>query len=442
MEAQLQNSELQRAVRETLNQVDLNLVENPDLARQIRLLSVIGPAALPPDQLDRYNGLINSMLAVYNSATICAHREPLRCGLRLDPDLTLIMARSRDWDELQYVWLEWRRRSGFKIRDLFDQLVDLSNVAAKHNNLTSFADYWMFPYETPDFRLQLETAWEEVRPLYEQLHAYVRRKLRDFYGPDKISRQAPLPAHILGNMWAQSWSNILDITIPYPGKNFLDVGPQMAAQGYTPAAMFRLAEEFYTSMNMSAMPAEFWSHSVLEEPPARVVVCQPSAWDFCNRKDFRIKMCTHVNMNDLVTAHHEMAHIQYFMEYKNLPKIYRDGANPGLHEAVGEAISLSVATPRHLQALGLVQTAVDDLPHNINFLFALALDKLPFLPFSLALDKWRWDVFQKRKTKDQYNCHYWFLRERYSGIKPPFLRSEFDFDPGAKFHVPANIPYI
>lgn len=281
-----------------------------------------------------------------------------------------------------------------------------------------------------------------MRPLYEQLHAYVRRKLRDFYGPDKISRQAPLPAHILGNMWAQSWSNILDITIPYPGKNFLDVGPQMAAQGYTPAAMFRLAEEFYTSMNMSAMPAEFWSHSVIEEPPARVVVCQPSAWDFCNRKDYRIKMCTHVNMMDLVTAHHEMAHVQYFMEYKNLPKIYRDGANPGLHEAIGEAISLSVATPRHLQSLGLVQTAVDDLPHNINFLFALALDKLPFLPFSLALDKWRWDVFQKRKTKDQYNCHYWFLRERYAGIKPPFLRSEFDFDPGAKFHVPANIPYI
>ncbi|GFG28485.1 hypothetical protein Cfor_07332, partial [Coptotermes formosanus] len=304
------------------------------------------------------------------------------------------------------------------------------------------AEYWLFPYESPTFRYELEGVWEEVRPLYELLHAYVRRKLRDLYGPDKLSRKAPLPAHVLGDMWGQSWSNILDVTIPYPGKNFLDVTTEMVQQGYTPVTMFRLAEEFYVSLNMSILPPEFWGGSIIEEQPDRVIICQPSAWDFCNRRDYRIKMCTQVTMKDLVTAHHEMAHIQYFLEYRHQPKVFRDGANPGFHEAVGEAVALSIASPRHLQDLGLIQGSVDDVPHNINSLFALALDKLPFLPFSLVMDEWRWDIFEGSITSDQYNCHWWRLREKFSGIKPPVLRSEIDFDPGSKYHIAANIPYI
>nr|CAD7586995.1 unnamed protein product [Timema genevievae] len=193
---------------------------------------------------------------------------------------------------------------------------------------------------------------------------------------------------------------------------------------------------------MSGMPPEFWAGSVLEELPDRIVICQPSAWDFCNRRDYRIKMCTHVNMKDFVTAHHEMGHIQYFLHYRHLPKAFRDGANPGFHEAVGEAIALSVSTPGHLQNLGLVQNSADDLPYDINYLFSLALDKLAFLPFSLVMDRWRWDIFQGGVGKEQYNCHWWRLREKYTGIKPPVLRSEIDFDPGSKYHVLANMPYI
>lgn len=142
-------------------------------------------------------------------------------------------------------------------------------------------------------------------------------------------------------------------------------------------------------------------------------------------------MCTQVNMKDFITVHHEMAHVQYFLNYKRQPKVYRDGANPGIvkidlekfamfnlfktiflgfHEALSEAISLSVSTPKHLQALGLILNSVDDIPHNINYLFGLAMDKLTFLPFSLALDLWRWDIFKGTTHKERYNCHWWDLR--------------------------------
>nr|CAI5824256.1 unnamed protein product [Callosobruchus analis] len=384
------------------------------------------------------------MLAIYNSASVCAYLEPLRCDLRLQPDLAAIMAKSRNWDELQHVWTEWRRQTGQKMRDPFEQMVRLSNQASKMNNFTDTAEYWSFPFESTDLFKDLENTWEEVKPLYEQLLTYVRRRLREFYGPERISRQAPLPAHILGNMWAQSWTNIFDITQPYPGQTFLDVTPEMLKQGYTPVDLFRLSEDFFVSMNMTPLPLEFWQGSILEEPIDRIVLCQPSAWDFCNRRDFRIKMCTQVNMKDLITAHHEMAHIYYFMMYKNQPKVFRDGANPAFHEAVGEAIGLSVGTPKHLQALGLMPATGYRSKNlvDINYLYKMALDKIVFLPFALVMDKWRSDVFSGKVGKEQYNCHWHLLSEQYQGIKPPVLRSEIDFDPGSKYHIPANIPYV
>ncbi|CAL1685998.1 unnamed protein product [Lasius platythorax] len=425
-----------------ISRIDINSIQDPIIRRRLRYLFVVGPSALPPDQLDRYNRLINDMLAVYNGATICAYNDPFRCGLRLYPDISQIMAKSRDWDELQYVWAEWRRRSGTPIKDLYQQLMTLNNDAARLNNFTDAADYWMFPYQSPNFQQDIDEVWEMIRPLYEELHAYVRRKLREHYGPEKIGGHASLPSHILGNIWGQSWSNLLDVTLPYPGKTYPDVTPEMQAQGYTPIDMIRVAEEFYLSLNLSAMPPEFWAGSIIADPGDRSLICQASAWDFCNRLDYRIKMCTKVTMKDLITLHHEMAHIQYFLRYSGLPREFRDGANPGFHEAVGETIALSVATPRHLQTLGLANKFIDERSADINYLFSLAMEKLVMLPFSIAMDRWRWDVARGYVNREEYNCHWHRLMEQYAGTKPPVLRSEDDFDPGAKYHIPANIPYI
>ncbi|KAI8423960.1 hypothetical protein MSG28_002629 [Choristoneura fumiferana] len=329
LDAQQRYTLFQRGLWETAQQIPRGAIRDFPTYRQLRQLSIIGPAALPPDQLDRYNRLINDMLAVYNNAEICAYNEPFKCGLHLQPELQNIMSHSRDWEELQHVWTEWRRNTGKRIRDLYEQLVDLTNQAARLNNFTDASAYWMFPYESQNMRQEVDEVWEQIKPLYEVLHAYVRRRLREAYGPERISRSAPIPAHILGDMWGQSWAGIVPITLPYPGKTLVDVTAEMNQLGYTPLSMFQLADEFFVSMNMSAMPPDFWQLSVIEQPQDRHIHCQPSAWDFCNRHDYRIKMCTHVDMKDLITAHHEMAHIQYFLAYRNQPKVFRDGANPG-----------------------------------------------------------------------------------------------------------------
>lgn len=197
------------------------------------------------------------------------------------------------------------------------------------SDVTNGGEYWYLAYESGNFRQDVDNVWEQIRPLYEALHAYVRRRLREYYGPERVNRIAPIPSHILGNMFGQSWSSILDIIIPYPGKKLIDITPRMIEQGYTPQLMFQLAEEFFTSINMSAVGPEFYQNSLIEQPLNRRVLCEPSAWDFCNRHDFRVKLCTDINQKSLISVHHEMAHVQYFLQYRHLPKVFRNGANPG-----------------------------------------------------------------------------------------------------------------
>ncbi|BFF94124.1 angiotensin-converting enzyme [Drosophila madeirensis] len=442
LNAQQRYVEFQRITAEQSKRINKDLIFDRRLYRQLMLQSEVGPNALPLDVLDRYNRLLNEMLFLYNSASVCAYQQPFQCDLHYIPHLKDIMAKSRDWDELQHTWVEYHRKAGRGMRDDYEQLIDVMQEVAYVNNVTNGGEYWYLAYESGNFRQDMDIVWEQIRPLYEALHAYVRRKLRDYYGPDRINRIAPIPSHILGNMFGQSWSNVLDILIPYPGRKLIDVTPRMVEQGYTPQLMFQLAEEFFTSINMSAVGPEFYQNSVLEQPLDRRVLCEPSAWDFCNRHDFRVKICTDINQRSLISVHHEMAHIQYFLQYRHLPKIFRNGANPAFHQAVGDAIGLSVSTPKHLQTLGLLQRSLDESSYDINYLFTMAIDKVAFLPFALSLDNWRYDIFSGNANKRTMNCHYWNMREKYSGIKPPVLRSEKDFDLGAKYHIPANIPYI
>ncbi|XP_055902630.1 angiotensin-converting enzyme isoform X1 [Eupeodes corollae] len=440
--AQRRYAEYQRRVAEQSKRIDRDLIFDRKLYRQLQLLSEAGPNSLPFDQLDRYNRLINEMLVLYNEATICAYQQPFQCGLRYYPNLRDIMSESRDWGELEYTWTEYHRKAGREMRDSYKQLIDVMNEVAMVNNMTDGGQFWYMNYESGSFHDDLELVWEEIRPFYELLHAYVRRKLREYYGPEKISRDAPIPEHILGNMFGQSWMNILDIIIPYPGRTIIDVSERMKEFGFSPAAMYRTAEDFFTSINFTALGPEFYSNSIFQQPFDRVVLCEPSAWDFCNRHDYRIKMCANIDQKSLISVHHEMAHIHYFLAYRHQPKVFRNGANPAFHQAIGDAITLSVSTLKHLQTIGLIQRSVDDYSYDINYLFTMALDKVAFLPFALALDNWRYDLYSGRTKKDSMNCHFWDLRERYGGVKPPRLRSEKDFDAGAKYHIPANIPYI
>uniref|UniRef100_A0A673VXS9 Angiotensin-converting enzyme n=1 Tax=Salmo trutta TaxID=8032 RepID=A0A673VXS9_SALTR len=406
--------------------------------RILNKLGEIERAGLPDEELKEYNNLLANMETKYSVAEVC--RANGTCH-PLDPDLQKIMAESRDYNELLFTWQGWRNASGRELRQDYKRYVQLANKAAAFNGHSDNGAFWRSLYETPSFEEDLERLWKELEPLYLNVHAYVRRSLYRKYGGKRINLKGPIPAHLLGNMWAQTWSGIMDLAIPYPDATQVDATPAMIAKGWNATRMFQESDNFFTSLGLLPMPPEFWAKSMLEKPnDGRNVVCHASAWDFYNRNDVRIKQCTVITMDDLITVHHEMGHVQYFLQYKDQPISFRDGANPGFHEAIGDVLALSVATPQHLKEIGLLDGYV--VTSMINYLMSIALDKIAFLPFGYLMDQWRWKVFDGRISQEEYNKEWWNMRMKYQGLCPPVARTEQDFDPGAKFHIPANVPYV
>jgi peptidyl-dipeptidase A len=303
--------------------------------------------------------------------------------------------------------------------------------------------FWRSKYDMPPdaFAGEVDRLWEQVKPFYVALHAYVRGRLRDVYGKDVVPADGPIPAHLLGNMWAQSWSNIYPLVEPYKGQTGPDVSATLKKQKYTPEKMVKLAENFFTSLGLKPLPATFWERSMFVKPADREVVCHASAWDLTYAGDVRIKMCIQPTQEDLITIHHELGHDYYYLYYHQLPLLYQGGAHDGFHEAVGDTIALSI-TPDYLKQVGLLKKVQKNEKALLNQQMFLALDKISFLPWGLLVDQWRWDVFGGKVPPDKYNERWWELRKTFQGVVPPVERTAADFDPGAKYHIPANTPYM
>ncbi|XP_070194515.1 angiotensin-converting enzyme-like isoform X1 [Littorina saxatilis] len=414
---------------------------DPDMQRQFYKIKDIGTAALEDvAKLEELNSVLAQMSTIYSTARVCLTKTDC---LPLDPDITREFEKSRNEERLRRLWVGWRDESGKKMRQLYTQFVDLSNEAVKTLGYADTGDYWRSKYETETFEQDVASLFEELKPFYTELHAFVRRRLKAQYGDSVFPASGHIPAHLLGNMWAQQWNSVQNLLMPYPDQPILDVTAEMVKQEYTAERIFHVADDFFASLGLTPMPQEFWNGSMLEKPQdGREVVCHASAWDFYNGIDFRVKQCTEVTMEHFSTAHHEMGHIEYFLQYKHQPVVYRGGANAGFHEAVGDVISLSVETPKHLHDIGLLPTLVENNEADTNFLMAMALQKIAFLPFGYLIDQWRWSVFRGQTHPSDYNKAWWKLRCELQGVSPPVARTEDDFDPGAKFHIPNNTPYI
>ena len=423
---------------------DMAKIRDKEVKRKLKLMKNIGTSALPEEKLKKFISLTSNMAKAYSTAKVLEYGSSNK-QLSLEPDLTLTLAKSRDAQELKYYWEQWRESSGKQIKDMYHTYVGLYDEAAKLNGFKDASIMKVDPYESDTFQEEMEETWLGLKPLYEQLHAYVRSKLHAFYGKDIVKNSGPLPAHLLGNMWAQSWSNIEDILKPYPNKPSINVTGEMVKQGWTPTKMFQKADDFFQSMGLDPMPEKFWTGSILEKPAdGRELTCHASAWDFYNGEDFRIKQCTRVNQEDFVTVNHEMGHVQYFLQYKNQSYLYRNGANPGFHEGVADILSLAVGTATYFQRLGLIGDEVDisDEQTNINILFDMALERIAFLPFGYLVDKFRWYVYSGKTSLENMNCHWWKLRNEIQGIMPPAKRSHQQFDAGAKYHVAGDVGYV
>ncbi|NWS71289.1 ACE2 enzyme, partial [Crotophaga sulcirostris] len=419
---------------------------------QIQILQDRGSSILSPEKYSRLNTVLNTMSTIYSTGTVCKINEPAEC-LVLEPGLDAIMADSTDYNERMWAWEGWRAGVGKMMRPLYEEYVELKNEVAKLNNYSDYGDYWRanyeadYPEEYKYSRDQLiedvEKTFEQIKPLYQQLHAYVRHRLEQFYGPKLISSTGCLPAHLLGDMWGRFWTNLYALTVPYPAKPNIDVTSTMVEKKWDAIKIFKTAEAFFTSIGLYNMTEGFWNNSMLIEPTDnRKVVCHPTAWDL-GKNDYRIKMCTKVTMDDFLTAHHEMGHIEYDMAYSAQPYLLRGGANEGFHEAVGEIMSLSAATPQHLKALDLLEpTFQEDEETEINFLLKQALTIVGTMPFTYMLEKWRWMVFRGEITKQEWTKRWWEMKREIVGVVEPIPHDETYCDPAALFHVANDYSFI
>ncbi|XP_075996407.1 angiotensin-converting enzyme 2 [Genypterus blacodes] len=446
-------SDFYTKMSEESQQFPLSDITDPEIKLQLISLQDKGAGALTPDKAAHLSKVMSEMSTIYSTATVCLMDDHFNCQT-LEPGLEDVMANSRDYFERLHVWEGWRREVGKRMRPLYEDYVDLKNEAAKLNDFEDYGAYWRSNYETieEDSRYKytqhqlmddVRAIYKEILPLYKELHAYVRSKLMDVY-PGRIHPQGPLPAHLLGDMWGRFWTNLYALSVPYPHKEDIDVSKTMVAKGWTERQLFKEAEAFFMSVGLYKMNENFWNDSMLEKPDdGRKVVCHPTAWDMGNGEDFRIKMCTKVNMDDFLTVHHEMGHNQYQMAYSNLSYLLRDGANEGFHEAVGEIMSLSAATPSHLQALGLLPVDfTSDNETEINFLLKQALTIVATLPFTYMLEEWRWQVFDGNITKDEWMQRWWEMKREMVGVVEPVPRDETYCDPPALFHVSGDYSFI
>ncbi len=390
-----------------------------------------------PKESEEVTKIAARLDATYGKGKYC--RTEKDC-LNID-EITKIMKTSHDPKELLDVWKGWRTVSPPMKKD-FVRFVELSNKGAKELGFADTGAMWRSKYDMPadDFTKELDRLWAQVEPLYKSLHAYVRTKLTEKYGPGVVPPNGPIPAHLLGNIWAQDWSNVYDLVKPAgadPGYNLTKI---LEARKTTPIQMVKYGEGFFTSLGFAPLPETFWKRSLFVRPKDRDVVCHASAWDVDNDNDLRIKMCIEINEEDFTTIHHELGHNFYQRAYNTLPLTYRDSANDGFHEAIVDTIALSI-TPEYLVKLKFIDKA-PDASKDIGLLMQRALEKVAFLPFGLMIDQWRWKVFSGEVKPDQYNKAWWDLRLKYQGIAPPEDRPDAQFfDPGAKYHVPANVPY-
>ncbi len=359
-------------------------------------------------------------------------------------DIEAAMGMTRDPAKLKEMWVSWHDNVGAPMRQDYGRMAGIANDGAKELGFADTGAMWRSGYDMPadEFTKMTDRLWMEVKPLYDELHTYTRAKLNQKYGDDIQAKTGPIRADLLGNMWAQEWGDIYDIVAPAgAGDIGYDIGDLLKAKGYDEIKMVKTGESFFSSLGFAPLPDSFYQRSQFLKPADREVVCHASAWDIDQVDDLRIKMCIKINTGDFVTIHHELGHNYYQRAYNKQSQLYLNGANDGFHEAIGDAVALSI-TPEYLVQIGLLdKSKVPSADKDTGLLLRQAMDKVAFLPFSLIVDKWRWGVFDGSIPAGGYNKGWTDLRLQYQGIIPPVARDESKFDPGAKYHIPGNTPY-
>lgn len=411
----------------------------PVLDRKFKLLRLQLFSISDPKQRAEYTKLAAWLQAEYGKGKACV-KTGKNAGKCLPiGEVEKILASSRDPEEMKEVWTAWHA-VGTPMREKYSRYVELDNLGAREMGYKNLGAMWRSNYDmTPEqFSAEVERLWNQVRPFYESLHAYVRTQLVKKYGPTAVTKDGLIRADLLGNPWAQEWGNIYPVVAPPTTAKGIDITELLKDKKVDELGMVHYGENFFKSLGFAPLPDTFWERSLFIKPRDREVVCHASAWSIDFKDDLRLKMCILIRDEDFVTVHHELGHNFYQRAYNKQPFLFQAGANDGFHEAIGDAVALSI-TPEYLKQVGLLETVPQT--DDTALLLRQATDKIAFLPFGLLIDQWRWKVFSGEIAPADYNKAWWQLREKYQGVAPPVTRTEQDFDPGAKYHVPADVPY-
>jgi peptidyl-dipeptidase A len=413
---------------------------SPSSARAMEQLKlgISAPAPNDPEKRKELAEITTELAGMYGAGKYCPEdgRDCMDLGQLED-----IMARSRDYAENLDAWIGWRTISP-PMRDKYRRFAELANEGANELGYADLGEMWRAEYDMSPVEFEAEALrlYNQVKPLYDELHCYARDALAKHYGEDKVPLDGPIPAHLLGNMWAQTWDNIYDLLEPYPSVADVDVDKTLKQENYTPQQMVKSAEQFYVSLGFEPLPETFWERSMFSKPADREVICHASAWGLDGGNDLRIKMCIKQTYEELRVIYHELGHNFYQRAYRDQPPLFQGGAHGGFHEAIGDTVTLSM-TPDYLHEVGLVEDAEDSYEAIINRQMQRALAGIAVLPWAKLVDEWRWGVFSGEITPENYNKAWWELRTRYQGVAAPIERTEADFDPGAKYHIPGNVSY-
>jgi len=420
----------------------------PDVRRQIDLLKLTSTLPAPDDEAKRKElaTIVTNLDAMYGKGEWCedpAKPTPETCHDLGELSAVLAEEAAKPGDPAKQLeaWEHWRTVS-VPMRPKYARFVELGNEGARAIGFADMGQVWKSKYDmSPQaFEQEIDRLWGQVSPLYEALHCHVRARLNEKYGDEAAPADGLIPAHLTGNMWAQDWANLYPWLEPFPGEPSIDITKALKKARYDELKMVRAGEAFFTSLGLNPLPETFWERSLFEQPEDRKVVCHASAWDVGMNNDLRIKMCIKVDHEDFVTIHHELGHDYYYNNYYTMPALFQSGAHDGFHEAIGDAIALSI-TPAYLEQVGLLKKTSNSDKSVINKQMQDALQKIAFLPFGKLIDQWRWDVFSGKTTPDSYNADWWALRRKVQGVGAPSPRGEEFFDPGAKYHIPGNTPY-
>ncbi len=343
-------------------------------------------------------------------------------------DIDRILVESTDLDERRAAW-EASKEVGKVLKDGLAELQGLRNRVAREMGYSSYfalevADYGMTVDEMMTLMDQLV---EQLRPLYSELHTYVRYELAKRYHqpvPEK------LPAHWLPNRWGQNWPGIVE------GINLDDLFKDKTSEW-----IVRQAERFYVSIGFDTLSQNFWKNSDLypvAPGSSRKKNNHASAWHLDYENDYRSLMSVEPNDRWFGTAHHELGHIYYYIEYTNpdVPLLLRRGANRSYHEGIGDLMELAASQRAYLQAIGLLpkDREFDEIQWLLND--ALSSSSVVFIPFAAGtMSHFEYELYEKELPKDQFNRRWWEMVEKYQGIVPPSPRGEEYCDAASKTHI-------